>query len=319
MGITICQSAETEQLLPTDMTFIPCLAFLVRSLRSELGEQSNLLVKEILMKVMKSARSKKAVCRDHRFAEQFDWQKPFCVTLFLVAMLEIVCLFGEDPVTAATKWLFPTPVGVSRVQYYGRIWFAAVVAAQVLIGNGVVLLLFKAIPGHKVKFSEIVRSNVHRWSDLAAIVAYGLAGFAFLLAVQIAVGLLLPSQPKDPVDNLTEGVSGLALWLMRGNITALGPTMEELVFRGVMLNTLRASLLSYRTRWVRASATDIAIAISAALFALSHKQAIWQYPPEFFKYWGAGLALAWTYQRSGRLGAAILAHMLANGIASFHS
>lgn len=268
------------------------------------------------MKVMMSARSKKQVWRDHCFVEQFDWKKPFWVTLFIVAMLEIVNLVAPHPLKAVRYKLFPTPVGVSLAQHYGRIWFAAIIAAHILIINGAILLLFKGISGHKVKFAALLRANVHSWGDLAVLVGYSSVGLIFVLCVASSVGLSLPLQPADAVDNLTAGATGLGWWLMIGNIAVLSPLMEELVYRGVCFNMLRASLLSYRTRWVRSSSTDVAAAISAAMFALCHQEAISQYPPVFFKYWGAGLALAWTYQRSGKLSAAVLAHMFANGIAS---
>jgi membrane protease YdiL (CAAX protease family) len=87
-------------------------------------------------------------------------------------------------------------------------------------------------------------------------------------------------------------------------VASIGPLVEELLFRGVLLSALLRRL---RTAW--------AVLASAVLFALVHL-------PELHWLWYAlpnlallGVALAWLRLRSGSLWPAVIAHACNNLLA----
>jgi membrane protease YdiL (CAAX protease family)/NAD-dependent dihydropyrimidine dehydrogenase PreA subunit len=91
-------------------------------------------------------------------------------------------------------------------------------------------------------------------------------------------------------------LTGFALTVVLA--VAVGPFVEELVFRGVVLSALRK-------RWSLA----ISITISAALFAVCHFS-LWMFAPIFV----LGVALGWLAGRSQGLWPAIWLHVLYNGV-----
>ncbi|MEW9623636.1 CPBP family intramembrane glutamic endopeptidase [Rhodanobacter geophilus] len=139
--------------------------------------------------------------------------------------------------------------------------------------------------------------------------AYCVAAVALGLVVPLLGGKLTEllahghAVPQD-VKQLGEGASTgfrIALTLV---VASIGPLVEELLFRGVLLSALLRHL---RTAW--------AVLASAALFALVHL-------PDLHWLWYAlpnlallGVVLAWLRLRSGSLWPAVLAHAINNLLA----
>lgn len=155
------------------------------------------------------------------------------------------------------------------------------------------------------------------WSQ-AAPPGFGFAmpAAAYCIAA-VALGLLMPlvggkltellahghDVPQD-VKQLGSGAStGFRIALTLA-VASIGPVVEELLFRGVLLSALLRHL---RTGW--------AVLASAALFALVHL-------PDLHWLWFAmpnlallGMALAWLRLRSGSLWPAVIAHACNNLLA----
>ncbi|GAB3784167.1 CPBP family intramembrane glutamic endopeptidase [Dyella agri] len=160
-----------------------------------------------------------------------------------------------------------------------------------------------------------------RWPQLwqqAAPPGFGFtAPTAAYCIAAVALGLLVPlvgskltellahghAVPQD-VKQLSGGAStGLRVALTL-TVTSIGPLVEELLFRGVLLSALLRRL---RTAW--------AVLASAALFALVHL-------PDLRWLWYAlpnlallGVVLAWLRLRSGSLWPAVIAHACNNLLA----
>ena len=135
---------------------------------------------------------------------------------------------------------------------------------------------------------------------------FGVPGIWFGSLLVSAVYLLLRSlwnSSGESIDNTTplfEGVSSaFEIFTISTLIVLLVPIVEEIIFRGFLLNTIGVRL---RLRW--------AVLISSALFVLSHVD------PEFFIptfILGCGMGMAYiVYGIRG----SIAVHMLQNGLAT---
>lgn len=180
-------------------------------------------------------------------------------------------------------------------------WFEAIVEiAAKLLATAVVVVL-------------VLRHTGERWSNL------GRAGFAPATLVFAFVPIVL-SVPifVSEVDNLLRWLApttdGLDQWNMvpdmgrligtswAGLVLAviIGPLVEEIVFRGLILR----GLLGHTRPWA-------AIFVSAVLFALMHFN-----PAQLPVALALGLALGWIYMRTRSLGLCFLGHAVNNLSAS---
>jgi len=80
-------------------------------------------------------------------------------------------------------------------------------------------------------------------------------------------------------------------------VVLVGPVLEELLFRGLVLHAL-----------LRRYSTGVAIVVSSALFAAAHLNP-WQIPITF----GTGLILGWIFIKTRSLWPCIIVHALVNG------
>ena len=164
-----------------------------------------------------------------------------------------------------------------------------------------------------------------RWIDLFIGVGAGL-GLRFAIGLwTIICARVTGSLPQGNLQDVLDGNGlGTGVWLVvnMAAIAVVGPVIEEIFFRGVGLRGALASLLrrsgtSPRLADPRRRAR-LAIAATAAVFALLHVSevndavsalALW---PGLF---AAGAVLGWLTIRFGRLGPAIVTHVVFNGVA----
>lgn len=122
------------------------------------------------------------------------------------------------------------------------------------------------------------------------------------------------------------------LWIViNGFLVAslLAPFVEELMFRGVLLRAVRYAVLrGPRSRprpqpapaAVRRRAVAISLLVSAVLFSAFHVHETFTDPPLLIGlglgFVGVGLLHGWVTIATGRLGAAIVSHVLFNGSAT---
>jgi membrane protease YdiL (CAAX protease family) len=140
-------------------------------------------------------------------------------------------------------------------------------------------------------------------------------GIGIGLAAQIGVILIyLPFRSHlqnfdAPTQRLTGGSSGSGFVLI-ALLTVLGaPFVEEVFFRGLLLRGLTGfSSTTFGTK--RAWALGAAVVVDGLLFGLAHGE--WIQLPGLAAF---GILLAFVTLRTGRLGMAIIAHCVFNGLA----
>lgn len=133
-----------------------------------------------------------------------------------------------------------------------------------------------------------------RWSDLPV---GALAGVATQLVLVPAIylpfrGLIDEDDLAGPARDLLDRVDGAALVVMAVSVIVVAPLVEELFFRGLLLDAIRA-------RW----STAAAVAGSSVVFGATHFQ-----PLQFPALTLAGAVFAVAAVRTGRLGAAVAVH-----------
>jgi len=133
-----------------------------------------------------------------------------------------------------------------------------------------------------------------RWPDLPI---GALAGVATQLVLVPAIylpfrGVIDEDDLAAPARDLLGRVDGAALVVMAVSVIVVAPLVEELFFRGLLLDAIRA-------RW----STAAAVVGSSVVFAATHFQ-----PLQFPALTLAGAVFAVAAVRTGRLGAAVAVH-----------
>ena len=181
-------------------------------------------------------------------------------------------------------------------------------AAMVAIALFAVQSLILVIAIHLV----VIRGRGLAWADLGLrrpavpwvrrAVFATLAAFPLVGLVNAIVASLIGYVPENPQLDIVApaGISWTTALAMLFALGVVVPIAEELMFRGLLFGWLR-SRLGLRP----------AMAISALCFSLLHGIA-WLIPAIFV----LGLILAWVYEKSGSLWAAITTHGLFNMIST---
>ncbi len=175
-----------------------------------------------------------------------------------------------------------------------------------LVAIGSLLLGWVALAGVPLLVARrrggSVRRDLHltvRWVDVGIGVLAALsvltAGLVYLL-VLLALDLPVPSAA---VADVAGGVSGPLLFVLAALIAFGAPVVEELHFRGLWWQALRARGLG---RWPT-------VAVTAAVFALAHAE--WARLPVLL---AAGTAMGVVRLLTGRLGASIVCHLVINSL-----
>lgn len=144
-----------------------------------------------------------------------------------------------------------------------------------------------------------------RWSDVAVGAGLCVVGLIVAGLVGSLVFTLFDQEPSATVAELAEDSQGdgggLSVWIYVLAVVAatVVPVVEELVYRGLWWSALEKRGMS-----------DVAtILLTSTVFAVVHFEPI-RFPVLFV----LGLALGYGRTRTGRIGPAIVAHMLINGI-----
>ncbi len=117
-------------------------------------------------------------------------------------------------------------------------------------------------------------------------------------AVAILLGGTVEPIGHTTLRQLAGDVEPATAALVLVSVVAVAPLVEELIFRG-LLQTALVETLGWTSRWP-------ALMIAAAVFATVHLSAVpWYGLPALFAF---GVVLGWSYERTGSLWPAILAH-----------
>ena len=216
---------------------------------------------------------------------------------------------GQDPPVAATERPF------SVLQVLAGYVIAVVVAgltggiAAALSGDedGVVALLAGQVGFWTVLTGVVVlgwkrsgsgTSAGHlagqgRWVDLVGV---GVGVFTQLVLLPVLYfpfrSLFDDDELSAPAEELMNGIDGAGLVAMAIGVIVVAPIVEELFFRGLLLDTMRR-------RW----GTATAVVASSLFFGAIHLQLL-----QFAGLTLAGLVFAAAVVRTGRLGTAITVH-----------
>jgi membrane protease YdiL (CAAX protease family) len=145
--------------------------------------------------------------------------------------------------------------------------------------------------------------------------AFKMAGLGLLaiFALNALLQFLPLPKPDSPAGDMAIQFKGLAYLIFAFSGVVFAPILEEILFRGYLLNALR---IGFRAGiWAKMFRTEriadyAAIAVSAAIFALAHGT-LTGFPPLFC----AGIVMAALYRRSGSLVPSMLLHFMMNSLA----
>jgi len=243
---------------------------------------------------------------------------------------------AQDRVPATTPWTFVDVfAGLGVVLLMSMLIAAPIQFANVQGGSA--LLLVSALPVwigllgttfwacRRHGTGNLVTDLALRFRpvDLAIGLGAGL-GLRFVIGIwTIAYSAITGQQPTGNLNTVLGDGLGTGLWLVINMvvIAIIGPTIEEIFFRGLGLRSALASA------WRRAGLPRFAdpkrrvrysIAATSLIFALLHvsevndlTSAVVLLPGLFLAGWVLGRLTVW----SGRLGPAIVTHVVFNGVA----
>ncbi|MFB9768455.1 CPBP family intramembrane glutamic endopeptidase [Lactiplantibacillus modestisalitolerans] len=166
---------------------------------------------------------------------------------------------------------------------------------------GVFILLILAADAVKRHYTGIYESEPLTKRDWGAV----LLGYLVIVGLESGFQALnhflygqTQTQNNAAIKQLMTG-SPFALWMMAFSAVLLTPIVEELVFRGVLMN------LFFNQGWLK-------VTVSGVLFGSLHSSSTW---PSFLIYVTMGLILATVYLRVGKIKAAIALHFIINALA----
>jgi membrane protease YdiL (CAAX protease family) len=216
------------------------------------------------------------------------------MTLVWLGLFVLVYYGTDKGVDALARWLFPLPPGKGFVSTYGPTWTILLLGLGPVANMVSILALFglvrNRLPGQPESAPD---SSEFNWRRIAATVGWGGLGAATLLIFDPPV--------HDPRNGMMVAIRLDRVWLMGFVVVVSAPLLEELVFRGIALNMLRASMLRSSRPAVRQLATPTAMLVTATMFGAVH-------PGHFLSTFAAAIVFAFVYWKTSRLEASIISH-----------
>lgn len=204
-------------------------------------------------------------------------------------------VFMAKEAVSASEWIAALD---AQVQLLVRV---LVLALYYAVQVGVIVWLVRRRDGDPASALGI-RHEVHAWYEALRSVGLVIAGLVVTRALASVYALitremgLLPRSVTDLPSVFGGGGAGFALAVLM--VVLIGPTVEELVFRGALQEGLAARLGVWP-----------AIVVQAALFAAFHRS-WWLLLPTFI----LGVVLGWLAERRDSLWPPIALHALYNAI-----
>ena len=158
-----------------------------------------------------------------------------------------------------------------------------------------------------------------RWVDLAI-------GLGVGIGARIAAGVvtLLTTDVDNPgrgnLDPIVGSLDGVALALvMIFGVSIIGPVVEEIFFRGLLIRSAVDTIRRSRPSWSVPQVNRMSIGLSAVLFLAIHLPEFddpRSLPAMIITIGGFGAACAALTVATGRLGPAIISHIVFNGVSA---
>jgi len=172
-----------------------------------------------------------------------------------------------------------------------------VIVLQLLTYVPIVPILLAALPWAARAPLAAIGLRALGAGGVSAGVAGGIAMFAVTLALGSLQSVVVHVQPEQMVVGALAGAHDpLLIFVFALLACVLAPFVEELAFRGLLLNALRR----YLPFWP--AATLCGLGFAAAHFT----------PSALVPLWGGGIVLAYVYARTGLLGASMISHGVFN-------
>ena len=168
-------------------------------------------------------------------------------------------------------------------------WFRAAVSFR--------LRLTFVIYKHKEKL--IIVKPRFKWSYLG----YSVAGFVMnLLWNALATPILPHGQNQNAINEVLQSITGAALfWGMWIILGILAPIWEELIYRGVVMTTLK-----------RFQRFHLDLVVSASLFSMGHIVQFGWSTTDFILYFVPGLILGWVFRKTNIIYYSMATHITWN-------
>lgn len=186
------------------------------------------------------------------------------------------------------------PIALANVEANGPVLaFALAVSAPIVLGVLALVIYFA-----RVSFADYLALRSPRWRDLAlgAAVIFGV-----LFATGIIAGASGQETPAFMAATYNSARSAGMLPLLIFSFVLLGPLQEELLFRGFFFRGLAPAIGPWLT-----------IALTSALWAVTHMQYQWFFVGEIF---ALGVTFGWLRWRSGSTLLTFFLHAGVNGLA----
>lgn len=209
-----------------------------------------------------------------------------------VSLLMVALVAAERILGSALVGLMPEQGRATTQAFVLAAIYAAEVGLLVLLAYRRGVRLLRAVP-HETEGSSAVENLVTAGLVVAGFVVTRIVSSAWV-AITESIGWE-PAQ-RSLADALGAGSAGFALSV--ATVVVIGPVVEELVFRGVILDAVAC-------KWGKWAG----IVTSAFLFAALHLTA-WAFVPMF----ALGIVLGWLAWDRGSLWPAIVLHVLYNGV-----
>jgi len=175
---------------------------------------------------------------------------------------------------------------------------AVIASSLALSAPLVILVLIWIVRLSKIPISEYLALKWPGWRELAV----GVAGLAIVLGTtSLAAAALGEQTPPFIADTFNSARAAGLLPLLVFSFVFLGPLQEELVFRGFFFAGFAPSIGAWP-----------AIALTAAVWAVSHLQYEWFFIGEIF---ALGVLFGWLRWRSGSTILTFILHAFVNGMA----
>lgn len=223
------------------------------------------------------------------FWKTVAWGIPIVLAAFLFQTL------GAVGYLAIWRVLHPqSPIRLAEAATNG----AVIASSLALSAPLLILLLIWIVRLSKVPIQEYLALKWPGWRELAV----GVLGLALVLGItNLAAATLGEQTPAFIADTFNTARAAGLLPLLVFSFVFLGPLQEELVFRGFFF----AGFASAIGPWP-------AIALTAAVWAVSHLQYEWFFIGEIF---ALGVLFGWLRWRSGSTILTFILHAFVNGMA----
>lgn len=169
-------------------------------------------------------------------------------------------------------------------------YFILYITATYLVGMPIAVIIIRHIPSEKKEGSSLTIGQVFSALIICLFINYsvGLIGNY----VNSLIGVIAQRQTKDLLQSMLLGSN---IWASLTVVGILGPVLEELFFRRLLINKLRKY-----GEWT-------AVLVSALIFGINHGNIM-----QLFYTIPLGLAFGYIYIKTGRLIYSIIIHMTIN-------